>query len=236
MSPRRSTSAPSTTASITASSATSRPAIADRTAARSASASRSKARRSTECRFQPPPSRRQWHPDQDRRPRQSVDVGEHSYVIRYRTTRQIGRFKDFDELYWNATGNGWIFPIDLAERDSAARAGAVRPARGLYRARRARRRPTPKWSDEKPGRHPLPDHAAARGYEGLTVAVAFPKGVVARAERGRRCRLVRRLRAAAGWPARRCSACSAFYFVAWQRAGRDPRAGRLCRSSRRPTN
>ena len=28
---------------------------------------------------------------------------------------QIGRFTDFDELYWNATGNGWIFPIDEAE-------------------------------------------------------------------------------------------------------------------------
>ena len=42
-------------------------------------------------------------------------IGEHRYVIRYRTTRQIGRFKDYDELYWNATGNGWIFPIDVAE-------------------------------------------------------------------------------------------------------------------------
>ena len=31
------------------------------------------------------------------------------------TTRQIGRFDGFDELYWNVTGNGWIFPIDLAE-------------------------------------------------------------------------------------------------------------------------
>jgi D-serine deaminase-like pyridoxal phosphate-dependent protein len=32
--------------------------------------------------------------------------GEHEYVIRYRTTRQIGFFADYDELYWNATGNG----------------------------------------------------------------------------------------------------------------------------------
>jgi hypothetical protein len=44
-----------------------------------------------------------------------VDVGEHRYVIRYSTTRQIGRFNGYDELYWNATGNGWIFPIDVAE-------------------------------------------------------------------------------------------------------------------------
>ena len=44
-----------------------------------------------------------------------LDTGNHVYVIQYRTTRQIGFFKDFDELYWNATGNGWTFPIDVAE-------------------------------------------------------------------------------------------------------------------------
>ncbi len=48
-------------------------------------------------------------------PDKYVEVGEHRYVIRYSTTRQIGRFNGFDELYWNATGNGWIFPIDVAE-------------------------------------------------------------------------------------------------------------------------
>ena len=36
-------------------------------------------------------------------------------MIRYRTTRQIGFFADYDELYWNATGTGWTFPIDMAE-------------------------------------------------------------------------------------------------------------------------
>ena len=28
------------------------------------------------------------------------------------TTGQIGFFADYDELYWNVTGTGWIFPID----------------------------------------------------------------------------------------------------------------------------
>ena len=44
-----------------------------------------------------------------------VPEGEHEYVIRYRATRLIGRFRDFDELYWNATGTRWIFPIDVAQ-------------------------------------------------------------------------------------------------------------------------
>ena len=41
--------------------------------------------------------------------------GQHTYVIRYRTTRQIGFFPDYDELYWNATGTGWTFTIEQAE-------------------------------------------------------------------------------------------------------------------------
>ena len=38
--------------------------------------------------------------------------GTYTYTISYTTTGQIGFFKDRDELYWNVTGNGWIFPID----------------------------------------------------------------------------------------------------------------------------
>jgi uncharacterized membrane protein YgcG len=39
---------------------------------------------------------------------------EYEYTLRYRTTRQIGFFDDYDELYWNAIGTGWIFPIERA--------------------------------------------------------------------------------------------------------------------------
>jgi Predicted membrane protein (DUF2207) len=43
-----------------------------------------------------------------------VDAGAHTYAITYTTTRQIGFFDKYDELYWNVTGNFWIFPIDQA--------------------------------------------------------------------------------------------------------------------------
>jgi len=44
----------------------------------------------------------------------SVPVGEHTYVVTYLTDRQMGFYKDRDELYWNVTGNGWDFPIEHA--------------------------------------------------------------------------------------------------------------------------
>jgi uncharacterized membrane protein YgcG len=40
--------------------------------------------------------------------------GEHVYDLVYRTDRQMGFFADHDELYWNATGNGWRFRIERA--------------------------------------------------------------------------------------------------------------------------
>jgi hypothetical protein len=47
-------------------------------------------------------------------PKFYVQAGQHTYVISYSTNRQLGFFADHDEMYWNVTGNGWIFPIDHA--------------------------------------------------------------------------------------------------------------------------
>src|SRR5690606_29816895 len=38
--------------------------------------------------------------------------GEHIYAITYTTDRQVRYFGDHDEVYWNVTGNGWMFRID----------------------------------------------------------------------------------------------------------------------------
>ena len=43
-----------------------------------------------------------------------IDEGEHTYEIVYETHRQLGYFETYDELYWNATGDEWAFPIDRA--------------------------------------------------------------------------------------------------------------------------
>ena len=38
----------------------------------------------------------------------------YKYEISYSTPYQIGYFDNYDELYWNVTGNGWDIPIDNA--------------------------------------------------------------------------------------------------------------------------
>ncbi len=43
-----------------------------------------------------------------------LSKGVYTYTLIYRTTRQIGFFEDFDELYFNAIGGDWVFPIEKA--------------------------------------------------------------------------------------------------------------------------
>lgn len=43
-----------------------------------------------------------------------LSPGVYKYAIKYRTDRQLGFFKEHDELYWNVTGNYWSFPIERA--------------------------------------------------------------------------------------------------------------------------
>jgi cation transport regulator ChaC len=46
---------------------------------------------------------------------EKVQPGEHSYMISYKTNRQLGFYDKFDELYWNVTGSGWRLPIEKVE-------------------------------------------------------------------------------------------------------------------------
>jgi uncharacterized membrane protein YgcG len=158
-------------------------------------------------------------------PEKYVDVGEHNYVIRYRTTRQIGRFKNYDELYWNATGNGWIFPIDVAEARIRLPAPVKFGQRAAYTGPQGSDASNAEVVEEKPGEILFRTTQALGSYEGLTVAVAFPTGVVA--ELSANDRLANWLSdygpPAVGFLA--LLGLAGFYFVAWHRAGRDPRAG-----------
>lgn len=47
-------------------------------------------------------------------PNTMVPRGRHVYTLTYTTNRQLGFFKDHDELFWNVTGNGWGFDIQHA--------------------------------------------------------------------------------------------------------------------------
>ncbi|MGJ4729344.1 DUF2207 domain-containing protein [Luteimonas sp. SDU101] len=151
----------------------------------------------------------------------------YDYSLRYRTTRQLGFFDDHDELYWNAIGGGWEFPIDAgrvevrlpqpvpasrmsldgwagAQGERSQRHVASIPAPGLVRWRLTA---------------PLPPG------EGFTVRLSFPKGVVAQPGQAQRL----------GWLLRDNSpllvallgllVVAGYCGLRWHQVGRDPPAG-----------
>lgn len=44
-------------------------------------------------------------------PEKMIQPGEHTFIIKYSMTHQIGFFDNFDELYWNAVGTGFKWPV-----------------------------------------------------------------------------------------------------------------------------
>jgi uncharacterized membrane protein YgcG len=155
----------------------------------------------------------------------TLPTGEHVYSIRYRTTRQLGFFPDYDELYWNATGNGWAFPIDVAE----ARIRLPQPVpftrHAFYTGPQGSTARGAEVVSESPGEIRFRTTAPLGPEEGLTVAAAWPKGVVTAPPPPAAAGLWLRDNGPPAAGALALLALLAYYYHAWRRAGRDPRPG-----------
>ena len=154
-----------------------------------------------------------------------LDPGEYTYTLVYRTDRQIGFFDDFDELYWNVTGNDWDFVIEHARafvqlpRGEVIRFAAYTGPAGAqgedYTA-----------SPLEAG-YQFSTTRALAPREGLTIAVAWPKGIVQEPGTAEKFGyLVDDYRSAlAGLTG--LLVLLAYYVVAWWRVGRDPDSGAI---------
>jgi uncharacterized membrane protein YgcG len=112
-------------------------------------------------------------------PSSYLSEGEHSYVLSYRTDRQMGFFSDHDELYWNVTGNGWAFPIDHASAHILLPDGIPR---GEIRMEAYTGPQGSKGQDFSSGLDDgAPVFRTTRGlesHEGLTIVAMWPKGFI----------------------------------------------------------
>ncbi|HEX2954424.1 MAG TPA: DUF2207 domain-containing protein, partial [Bacillota bacterium] len=167
-----------------------------------------------------------------------VTPGIHTYSITYLTGRQLGYFKDHDELYWNVTGNGWVFPIEKASAIVKLPAGIpgdqvkVGGFTGVYGSQEQAY--TPSVDSEQniifSTTRPL------NANEGLTIVVAWPKGYVVEPD----------------WTARITEflqdnqvyfliflgilAVFFYYLIIWDRYGRDPVKGTVMPLYHPPAN
>ncbi|MEI8154458.1 MAG: DUF2207 domain-containing protein, partial [Hyphomicrobiales bacterium] len=157
----------------------------------------------------------------------SVNTGVHTYVIRYRTTRQIGFFNDFDELYWNATGTGWTFPIDVAEARINLPDKAEFKQTAFYTGPQGARGQDARVVEKTPGRIVFRTTGPMPVANGLTVAAAFPKGVVIEPTAVQKVSAMLQDDPALQTALAAGGFVVLFYLLAWLIFGRDPRSGTI---------
>ncbi len=154
-----------------------------------------------------------------------IQSGTHEYVIRYHTARQLGFYEKFDELYWNVTGNGWDFEIQDASVSVQLPQGAVIQQSSIYTGSFGSSGSDAKSSSSSPNEFSADTTRVLRSSEGLTIAVAWQKGIVTSPTSSQE--QLWRLRDNAGFFGLGLTllTVAGYFFSAWARVGRDPPKG-----------
>ncbi len=106
-----------------------------------------------------------------------VSRGVHTYRITYTTSRQIGYWDDHDELYWNVTGNGWMFPIEHAIAHVRLPDGANATDISFYTGPLGSKEQNARASQDG-GRVVVETTRPLGPNEGLTFAISMPVGTI----------------------------------------------------------
>jgi uncharacterized membrane protein YgcG len=158
-----------------------------------------------------------------------LDPGTHQYVIRYSTNRQLGFFKEFDELYWNVTGNGWIFSIEQASATIRLPKVPLDKIRGIdaYTGYVGDKGKDFFSTIRKLDGVIFQTRRALKPKEGLTIVVQWPKGYVKAPTISEKALwFVNDNRGAtAGFLG--LLILLTYYFIVWARYGKDPAKGTI---------
>jgi len=159
-----------------------------------------------------------------------LSPGRHTYTLVYRTARQLGFFDDHDELYWNVTGNGWVFPIDHVSatvvlpaaipRQQVTLEGYTGPEGSTDRNLRAE-------LDSGTGELHFATTVALAPHEGLTIVASFPKGFIQPPSAATRRAELMRSNPVLVTGAIGLLAVVLYYLLAWLVVGRDPAQGTI---------
>ena len=151
--------------------------------------------------------------------------GEHVYTLTYRTTFQLGFFEAGDELYWNVTGLGWVFPIDKATATIRLPEGARPTGLRLWTGGYGSTASNGVIEETAPGVVVARANVPLGPREGLTIAVQWPKGVVQ--EPGAADYFMRWLggNMSALFGLGGLAAGMGYLLYAWRRWGKDPAPG-----------
>lgn len=164
-----------------------------------------------------------------------VSGGSHEYVIRYRVHRQVRRFDRYDEVYWNATGNYWVFPILHARAIIALPPGANVTQTAGYTGALGQKGQDFTYS-RSGDEHVFTTTRTLDAGEGLSVAVGFAKGLIDPPSSADQSWLWWQRNGALAILLLSIGGLSWFLYRAYDRVGRDPVKGPVFARYEPPTN
>lgn len=153
-----------------------------------------------------------------------IPHGSHTYELRYRVANQVRYFQDYDEVYWNATGNYWAFPIKSTSATIVLPPGARVTQTAAYTGALGQSGDDYTYRAEG-DRHVFEATRSFAAGEGLTVAVGFEKGLVDPPSAADEAALWWQRYGALGILAASLGGLFFFLYRAWERVGRDPPRG-----------
>jgi hypothetical protein len=157
-----------------------------------------------------------------------VSEGRHRYVFTYVTNRQLGFFKDHDELYWNVTGLGWAFPIDRATATVVLPPQIHNFATGLdgYTGAEGERGKEFTATRDADG-NPYFETQNLQSHQGLSIAVSWPKGLIAPPTQKQKLKWFLQDNLATSVALTGLVILFTYYLIVWVKVGRDPKAGTI---------
>jgi uncharacterized membrane protein YgcG len=150
--------------------------------------------------------------------------GAHQYVIRYRVANQVRYFADYDEIYWNATGNYWAFPIKRARATINLPPGARITATHGYTGAIGATGEAYTYS-QRGDSHVFETTRPLQVSEGMSVAVGFAKGLIDPPSAADESALLWHRYGALAILFGSLGGLLFFLYRAWTRVGRDPTKG-----------
>ncbi len=156
-----------------------------------------------------------------------LEQGEHEYQLVFITNRQIGFFKEHDELWWNVTGNGWMFPIEHVTATISFPFTVKRDELELnvYTGRYGSQESDAIAEVISGSKVRFESTRAFAAREGMSVIAAWPKGLMAEPGPGQKIAWFARDNGAAIILLSGLLLPLAWYFWAWNKVGRDPDKG-----------
>jgi len=159
-------------------------------------------------------------------PNALVRFGRHVYTITYTTNRQLGFFKDHDELFWNVTGLGWGFPLQHASatvhlpasisENDVKLSGITGPQGSME---------TQLTTGREESAYVFETARSLGPHEGLTILLMWPKGYFAEPTSSEKLAFFFGDNRDALFLSGGFFVLLVYYLIAWSAVGRDPARG-----------